>query len=130
MKTAIRRVLVVDDDPVMQRLYRRALRDREFELVVASSGPAALALLDDGFSVIVTDYNMPQMDGLAFIREVRARGVGTPVVLASADFDPSEIARGMPPGVIATLKKPFLITDLLSAIRMAPICPCSGSGTQ
>ncbi len=130
METAIPRVLVVDDDPVMQRLYRRALDAREFSVAIAASGPAALALLDDGFSVIVTDYDMPQMNGLAFIREVRARGLGAPVVLASGDFDPSDIPGGMPPGVVATLKKPFLIEDLRNAIRTALTGPCSGSETQ
>ena len=110
---------VVDDDPSLRHMYHRALGGRGFAVTAAPSGPKALDLLGEGFSVIVTDFGMPEMNGLEFIREVRARGLDTPVLIVSGEFDAGVVNGGLPPGVVAVLSKPFLIEELLCAVRRA-----------
>ncbi len=68
------RILFVDDDPsVLRALVRRFRSLRDWEVATAPSGPAALALLDDqAFDVVVTDMQMPGMDGLSLLGRVRA----------------------------------------------------------
>jgi DNA-binding response OmpR family regulator len=78
----------------------------------ASSAVHALRLLDDGsepVQVIVTDLNMPRMDGFELIRRVRAqhRLAGTPIIVVSADTDPETPARIAAMGVAAFFPKPF-----------------------
>lgn len=118
METLLPRILVVDDEPCIRHLYHRALGGRGFTVTTAPSGRKALDLLGEEFSVIVTDYEMPEMDGLEFIRELRARGVDTPVLIVSGEFDADRANGALPLGIVAVLNKPFLIEELLRAIRI------------
>jgi two-component system, chemotaxis family, protein-glutamate methylesterase/glutaminase len=80
------RVLVVDDSVVMRRIVRQALeRDPEIEVAgVAANGAIALAMVKQyTFDAITLDIEMPEMDGLQTLRELRARGNRTPVIMFS-----------------------------------------------
>lgn len=118
METILPRILIVDDEPAMRALYHRALAPRGFAVTAAPSALEALDLVGEDFSVIVTDYGMPGMDGLEFIRALRARGLETPVLIVSGDFEAGRNG-DLPRGVAAVLRKPFLIEALLDAIHEA-----------
>ena len=80
------RVLVVDDSVVMRRIVRESLEsDPEIEVVgVAANGRIALAMVEQyTLDAITLDIEMPEMDGLQTLRELRARGVRTPVIMFS-----------------------------------------------
>ncbi len=80
------RVLIVDDSVVMRRIIRQALEcDPDIEVVgVAANGKIALAMAEQrAVDVITLDIEMPEMDGLQTVRELRSRGVGTPVIMFS-----------------------------------------------
>jgi two-component system chemotaxis response regulator CheB len=80
------RVLVVDDSVVMRRIVRQALEcDPDIEVVaVAANGRIALAMVQQyTLDAITLDIEMPEMDGLQTLRELRARGVCTPVIMFS-----------------------------------------------
>jgi two-component system chemotaxis response regulator CheB len=80
------RVLVVDDSVVMRRIVRQSLEsDPEIEVVaVAANGRIALAMVQQhALDAITLDIEMPDMDGLETLRELRARGIRTPVIMFS-----------------------------------------------
>jgi two-component system cell cycle response regulator len=69
-------ILLVDDDEVVLTLIRKMLESRGLDVVQASNGRDALALISERpFSVLLTDWRMPQMDGIELARQVRARGM-------------------------------------------------------
>ena len=70
-----KRILVIDDASLVRLYYRGALERAGFEVVEALNGIEALErLLDAPADLIVADVNMPQMDGLSFLRALRAKG--------------------------------------------------------
>src|SRR5258708_14894439 len=76
------RVLVVDDNEPLRRLFVRSLEEGGFEVHSAENGVQAAELLaTSSFHVIVSDVNMPEMDGLALLRLVRERDLQVPFVL-------------------------------------------------
>lgn len=79
-----RRALVVDDSPIIRDLVSELLTAASFRVTAAADGAAALeALLRQEFDVVVSDLEMPEVDGLELLRRMRARGVGTPFVMVT-----------------------------------------------
>jgi len=107
-----RRVLVVDDQPLIRRIIQLELGKGGYVVSLSGSGEEALKRLkNDHFDLILIDRLMPTLSGM----ETAARIVGSipkppPIVLMSADM-PSETAQEMPAGVTATLEKPFTIAQ-------------------
>src|SRR5687767_12619614 len=84
-------VLVVDDDANLTRLMATILRTSGMEPLTATDGYTALeAFAEHNIDAIVLDVEMPKMDGRGFFRELRARGIQTPVLIASA-YDAREV---------------------------------------
>jgi DNA-binding response OmpR family regulator len=78
-------LLLVDDDPDVVATFSRWLRLEGCEVRTASNGRAALALTD-GIDAIIVDARMPILDGLGFLRELRARSVHVPVAVVTGDY--------------------------------------------
>ncbi len=81
-------VLLVDDNPVQLKVRELVLRKAEIETHVATNAPSALALLrsDVGrqkIGAVVTDHIMPKMDGVEFVKQLRAFNPGLPVIVIS-----------------------------------------------
>jgi CheY-like chemotaxis protein len=119
------RILIVEDSPLVQRMYGLAFSRREHELTTASDGRAALVHLADPasrFDVILLDLRMPGMNGVEFLREVRrdARLAQLPIVLTTMEPEESELLReARRLGVTAVVKKPWhpqQLRDLVEAI--------------
>jgi CheY-like chemotaxis protein len=108
-----RSVLIVEDSEQSAAPLEIALMGIPgLSVLMASSGMEALRMLDsDGGSVraIVTDLNMPRMDGFELIRRVRSdrRTCGTPIIVVSADTDPTTPDRVAKMGVSAFFAKPY-----------------------
>jgi CheY-like chemotaxis protein len=82
------RVLVVDDDPGMRDLLRHLLCHRGYEVEAAEDGVQALAHLEDeSYDVVVTDYQMPHLDGLGLLREIQQMEHPIPVIVHSSAVD-------------------------------------------
>jgi two-component system, OmpR family, response regulator MprA len=111
-------VLIVDDDPPLQRMLSRTLAAEGFAVAVAADGGAALAEAERSApDVIVLDVAMPGMDGLAVCRRLRAKGVSTPVLMLTArDAVPDRVA-GLQAGADDYLVKPFAAEELVARIR-------------
>ena len=105
-----KRVLVVDDAALLRRFYRVALEAAGFEVLEALNGIEALEkLLAETVDLLIVDINMPQMDGITFLRELRALelpAASTPALVTSSESGPQDIAAARSAGANFYLVKP------------------------
>ena len=82
--SAQRKVLVVDDDPVVGQSFNRVLSGKGYAVITAENGEEALAKLEsEQYDVVFTDLRMPGMTGLEVAERVKARQPWTPVVIVT-----------------------------------------------
>lgn len=120
-------LLFVDDDPLAEMTLRRAFRRLEVDdgpLTIAHDGLEALELLRDPFfrvdrCVILLDLNMPRMDGLELLRELRADPVLAlvPVVVMTTSDDPRDLAAAYAGGASSYFVKPVSFGDFVEQVR-------------
>ena len=117
------RVLVIEDDTQVSDVVRRILIRFGHEVDVAEGGRAGmLAFESDPPDVVITDINMPSMDGIEVIREVRALGRDVPVIaISGGGLMPKELllANAAALGAVEVLRKPFEASELLDRIDRA-----------
>lgn len=106
-------VLIVDDSSVMRKIVERALRQAGLNLtkvVEAGSGREGLdALGRERVELIVSDINMPSMDGLEFLRQLQAQGLahGAPVVMITTESGEEHVREALAAGAQGYIRKPF-----------------------
>lgn len=116
------RVLLVDDEQDFLDLMVKRLAKRNIDLVVASSGEQALALVADGcFDVIVIDVRMPGMDGLETLRRLRSIDHGAEVLLLTGHASVEAARKGLELGAYDYLLKPVPINEFLFRIQDASL---------
>jgi two-component system chemotaxis response regulator CheY len=107
------RTLIVDDSSVMRKIVERALRQAGLDLMVvheAGSGTEGLDLLrSKQVDLILSDINMPSMDGLEFLRQVRAQNLapGVPVVMITTESSEEHVKQAILAGAQGYIRKPF-----------------------
>jgi two-component system, chemotaxis family, chemotaxis protein CheY len=114
------RILAVDDSPSMRNLVRLTLLDAGFDVAQANDGDEALVVARAGsYDLILADVNMPNMDGIQLIRELRAdqRYRLTPILMLTTETNPERRAEGKAAGATGWITKPFHPDDLIAAIR-------------
>jgi two-component system response regulator MprA len=111
-------VLVVDDDASLRRMLNRTLGAEGFAVETAADGGGALVAVERSVpEVIVLDVGLPGLDGLAVCRRLRAKGIGTPIIMLTArDAVPDRVA-GLESGADDYLVKPFATEELVARIR-------------
>lgn len=106
--SAVRKVLVVDDDPVVAKSFDRVLSGKGYAVITASSGQEALDKLEtENYDVVFTDIKMPGMSGLEMAEQVRASRPWLPVVIVTGYGSPDNEARAEAAGVSGFLRKPL-----------------------
>ncbi|MET3212832.1 UNVERIFIED_ORG: two-component system capsular synthesis sensor histidine kinase RcsC [Burkholderia territorii] len=112
------RVLVVDDHPVNRKLQQSQLVALGYDADAAEDGAAALRrCTDTRYDLVLTDLNMPGMDGYTLARVLRAQYPGLPVVASTAHASAEERARCAEAGVVAVLVKPVLLETIDRTVR-------------
>jgi CheY-like chemotaxis protein len=108
MKALRKKVLVVDDDPVIGRSFDRVLSENGYEVSTARDGPQALASMSrEDYDVVFTDIKMPGMDGLELAERIRKTRPWVPVVIITGYGTPENVARAEAAGVAGFLDKPL-----------------------
>ena len=115
------RVIVIEDDANLRQVMGLFLRSLGAEVLAEiADGAAALEHLADEASpspdLILTDCQMPRMDGIALVRHLRARGDRTPVIMISGQQDPRVVRLAYEAGVDHYLPKPLSADSLTFAI--------------
>ena len=106
--SALRKVLVVDDDPVVGKSFDRVLSDKGYLVTTAENAHEALEQMRRGeYDLVVTDIRMPGMDGLELAETVKARRPWTPVLIVTGFGDDAAEKRAKAAGVTAFLHKPL-----------------------
>src|SRR5207248_11044292 len=112
------RLLLVDDEPAMLFALKELVRQRQHEAIVARSGAEALAQLE-GADAVVTDYAMPQMDGVQLLQAIHERDESLPVILLTAHGSERIAVRAMKSGAYEYVTKPFDIEEMGLVIERA-----------
>jgi CheY-like chemotaxis protein/phosphoribosyl 1,2-cyclic phosphodiesterase len=114
------RILVVDDQPDMLTMIVRALEDEQYTVSRATSGPEALRMIDEHMpDLLVLDYKMIGMDGMAVMKALRAKTETRPlpVLMLTAMTDESSTRAAFEAGVTDYVTKPFSIPQLTARVR-------------
>ena len=114
------RILLTDDEPATRELVRRGLEaDGHTVTVVSGGGEALEALLahTSGFDILVSDVNMPGMDGIELAGRALALKPGLRLVLMSGFVEHLERAAALPASKSVTISKPFTLEQMRSTVR-------------
>ncbi len=116
-------ILTVDDSPSIRMLLRFALSGQGYAVAEAEDGIAALEWLaaNDRPNLMITDINMPRMDGFDLVETVRARGPhrDMPILVLSTESSDDKVCRAREAGADGWIVKPFDPAQLVSAVRQA-----------
>ena len=122
---APRKVLVVDDDPVVRKSFDRVLSGKGYAVITAENGEEALRKLnEEKYDAVYTDIRMPGMSGLEVAEEVKARKPWTPVVIITGYGTEAAEARAKAAGVSSFLHKPLspeMIENSARDVMAAPV---------
>lgn len=113
------KVLLVDDSGTMRAIQRRCLNKIGVEdIQEAEDGVQGLALFQAGdFDVVLTDWNMPNMDGLQLLQEIRQRNREIPVIMITTEAERSRVVLAIQFGISDYLVKPFTPDGLREKIE-------------
>lgn len=113
-------IMIVDDSTSMRQVVAIALKGAGYDILEGSDGGDALSQLDGRkVHLIISDVNMPGMDGLTFVRELRklAAYKFTPVMMLTTEFTEEKKKAGQIAGARAWMVKPFKPDQLLAAVQ-------------
>lgn len=114
------RVLAVDDSATIRQMLSSTLTEAGFEVTLARDGREALALASDStYALVLTDVNMPGLDGISLVRELRARAPYRyiPIIVITTESSPEFRARGREAGATGWIVKPFNPVRLVETVR-------------
>jgi two-component system, chemotaxis family, chemotaxis protein CheY len=112
-------VLTVDDSASIRQMVKFTLVDAGYTVVEAIDGKDALAKLARPVNLVITDLNMPNLDGIGLIRAVRANPAckGIPIVMLTTESQESRKLEGKAAGATGWIVKPFAAPQLLSVVK-------------
>ncbi len=114
-------IVVVDDSSTVVKFVSFALRNKGFKVITACDGMEAMEKISassDGVDMVITDLNMPNVDGYTLIDTLRGNKnyAETPIIILSSEEDDDDKKRGMEVGANSYLVKPFRSDSLLAEV--------------
>ena len=114
-----KRILIVDDSDSIRNVVGIALRGEGYEVIEAKDGVDGLSKLDGSkFHLIISDVNMPNMDGISMVKELKAQSEYrfTPVIMLTTETEDGKKQQGKEAGVKAWMVKPFQPQQMIDAV--------------
>lgn len=114
------KILAVDDSVTMRNLFNSTLSEAGFEVCLAEDGNKALELAkEQRFELILTDVNMPGMDGISLVRQIRQLPEcrHTPILIVTTQSEPELKQKGREAGATGWIVKPFDPIKLLATVK-------------
>ena len=114
------RILTVDDDEISLEMINQSLTESGYQVESASSGREALEMLETkAFRMVITDWEMPEIDGLELCRTIREQYIGgyIYVILLTGHDNPQEVVEGLEAGADDFITKPFNPSELSVRVR-------------
>ncbi len=115
-----KRFLIVDDSASIRQLVTFALNDAGYEVVAAVSGEQAVSLLSGNrFDMVITDLNMPEMDGIELIKKIRGTAdcKFIPIIMLTTEAQDDMKRQGKDAGASGWIVKPFSPEQLLNVVK-------------
>ena len=114
----MKKVLIVEDDPDLVELLKIHLNDLNCEMETAMDGQTGLdKALSGNFDLIVLDLMLPRMDGLEVCRRLRAKEIGTPILMLTARSEEIDKVLGLEMGADDYLTKPFSVREFIARVK-------------
>jgi DNA-binding response OmpR family regulator len=111
-------ILLVEDEPDMQRGLRDNLEFEKYEVDVAGDGEGALKkITEGGYDLIILDIMLPSMSGLDVCKQVRQQGITTPIIMLTAKGEEIDKVLGLELGADDYVTKPFGVRELLARVK-------------
>ena len=112
------RLLVVEDEKKVASFIKKGLEEEGYAVDLASDGKEGLSMgLDGVHDLIILDVNLPRMDGLSILQELRRKKLSTPVLLLTVRAAIEDKVLGLDTGADDYLSKPFAFQELLARVR-------------
>jgi DNA-binding response OmpR family regulator len=112
-------ILIVEDEERIASFVEKGLRANGFATAVAGDGMNGLALASTGgFDLVILDLGLPDLDGLAVLRQLRERGSRVPVIILTARDGVRATVEGLEGGADDYVTKPFRFEELLARVRV------------
>lgn len=114
-----KKILIVDDSTSVRLVVSAALKGAGYDVIEASDGEAALNKLDgQKIHLVISDVNMPNMDGITFVQEMKKRPAYrfTPVIMLTTESEEGKKRAGQAAGAKAWVVKPFQPAAMLAAV--------------
>lgn len=119
------RALVIDDSRAVRLIVRNILQEIGVEVVEAANGADALAQMPrvPNLALILVDWNMPVMDGLAFVTAVRAQRIydGVRIMMVTTETESEQVTRALTAGADEYLMKPFTKDVLVAKLKLLDV---------
>jgi DNA-binding NtrC family response regulator len=128
--TAKHTILLVDDEPAVRTLVKVMLERSGYSVLGAGDGNSAMAVLQErtDIDLVIADYRMPGMDGLALVRQIKERAPQLPVVIMTGHGDLESYLCAANLGVVRYVGKPIGLRELQQTVRDA-VAEGSSAGT-
>jgi heavy metal response regulator len=112
------KILVVEDEKKVASFIKRGLEEEGFNVDLAHDGEEGLGLAETNlYSLILMDLMLPKKDGLTVLRELRDKGISTPVLCLTAKDTVDDVVSGFNSGSDDYLTKPFAFAELIARVR-------------
>ncbi|MCA9084121.1 MAG: response regulator [Planctomycetaceae bacterium] len=114
--------LIIDDSRAMRRILAKIVQPLGFEIIEAENGQEGLDQLfsNDDVELVLVDWNMPVMNGLEFVKAVRADNqyATQKIIMVTTETEPSQMARALMAGVDEFVMKPFTSEILMDKMKL------------
>ena len=113
------KILVVDDSKMIRSIHKDMLEDAGYQVITAENGYEALEFFHkDKFDLVLTDLNMPKMDGYTLTQELRKINDEIPIIIATTESQSHDIDKGVEVGADIFMVKPLKEVELIEKVNL------------